>query len=273
MTAPKGTPGRPGTHNLTATACHGVGMNAWKDENAFLSEVRRSAFFSRVGQCWLSHSLPDDAKGAVVRPRPSKAIALRTTVEPSGPPTVEAAAAAFLSPKWEDFRHEARNLLGLAVRQQSARAFDVEWNKVVTAVEQRVVQLAKEKARSFPGGPAADDIAWDLLGTCCEIHFRDIVPPGFFTLLSRCYLQGFLPFGWNGNFPNGCLLVCTDGTPLTEVAVRPESGMSLGEGKPAAKGKGTSESKPAAKKKPTAKKPATMRPAKGKPAAKKQPKR
>ena len=212
--------------------------------------MQRAPFFAHLGSSYASVSLTDDARAAMVPDRLS-APALRTTIQSLLTPTIDAAASAFLSREWTDFRHEVGNLLGEAVQRVSSKRYNSEWNKVVHKVSSQVREISREKARSFPGDSAEDDIAWDLLGACCEIHFNDIVPSGLFTLMSGCYLQGFLPFGWKGDFPNGCLLVCTDGTPLTQPAAGPGAQARR---TPAARKKPVATKKPASKKKAPPKK-------------------
>lgn len=185
-------------------------MKAWGSVSAFLSDVRKAPFFAHVGRKYVSMSLPLHARSAFVPDRLS-APAMRTTAETVARPTVEFAVRAYLSDQWTDFRHEAGNLLGEAVQRHSARKYNTEWNAVMSSATSSVARISRDKACALPAlRDAADDISWDLAHACCEIHFRDLVPCGLFTLISVGYVAGLLPFAWSGDFPQGSLMLCAD---------------------------------------------------------------
>jgi hypothetical protein len=50
-------------------------------------------------------------------------------------------------------------------------------------------------------------VQWDILGVCLESEFADLYPPGFFTSNAYWYTKGHFPCGWQGDFPQGKLMI------------------------------------------------------------------
>jgi hypothetical protein len=50
-------------------------------------------------------------------------------------------------------------------------------------------------------------IRWDILGVCMESEYADGVPPGYYASQAYWYVKGHVPCGWQGNFPNGMLII------------------------------------------------------------------
>jgi hypothetical protein len=48
---------------------------------------------------------------------------------------------------------------------------------------------------------------FDLLGACMEHEHSDVIAPALHTELGGWYLQGRFPCGWNGEYPQGRLIV------------------------------------------------------------------
>jgi hypothetical protein len=47
----------------------------------------------------------------------------------------------------------------------------------------------------------------DIIGYLLELQYSEYVPPGFFTSVFKYYEQGYMPCGWDGEYPNGKLIV------------------------------------------------------------------
>jgi hypothetical protein len=113
--------------------------------------------------------------------------------------------------QWENVQIEAQNQLTeeLSIRHRERYR---EWNRLVQELGPTVRQLVEEKTREVVakhGLPKVfvDSVYGDLLGFTMECEYSDVVPPGFCTRLAECYLAGHFPCGWEGEFPEGRLIV------------------------------------------------------------------
>jgi hypothetical protein len=70
--------------------------------------------------------------------------------------------------------------------------------KKFTANTRKINKLPKEFVES---------VKWDLRAACMELEYADLVPPRYFAERARWYLAGHFPCGWEGDFPEGCLIV------------------------------------------------------------------
>jgi hypothetical protein len=52
-----------------------------------------------------------------------------------------------------------------------------------------------------------DAVQWDILNVCMEAEYADIYPPGFYASQAYWYVKGHFPCGWQGNFPEGKLIM------------------------------------------------------------------
>lgn len=50
-------------------------------------------------------------------------------------------------------------------------------------------------------------IKLDVLGACMENEYADLIPPKLFKDRIDWYLAGHFPCGWEGDFPEGSLIV------------------------------------------------------------------
>ena len=50
-------------------------------------------------------------------------------------------------------------------------------------------------------------VQWDILHVCMEAEYADVYPPGFYASQAYWYVKGHFPCGWQGEFPNGKLIV------------------------------------------------------------------
>ena len=52
-----------------------------------------------------------------------------------------------------------------------------------------------------------DTVQWDILHVCLEAEYADVYQPGFYASQAYWYVKGHFPCGWEGDFPNGTLIV------------------------------------------------------------------
>ncbi len=115
------------------------------------------------------------------------------------------------SPQWQDLLLEAHNQYFNQVRQRD-KARASQWNTVVREVKQATVPLVERKTQAVIAANALPDIflqtvQWDILHLGLEAEFADVYPPGFFASQAYWYLHGHFPCGWQGNFPDGMLII------------------------------------------------------------------
>lgn len=50
-------------------------------------------------------------------------------------------------------------------------------------------------------------VQWDVLHLAAEAAFADVCPPGFYASQAYWYVKGHFPCGWQGDFPDGKLVI------------------------------------------------------------------
>jgi len=106
---------------------------------------------------------------------------------------------------------EAANEYRERLAEKSFELFE-KWNDVVLAVKPAAQELVREKVRSVvleQNLPKSfvDTVDWDILHLCMESEYADVYPPGFFASQAYWYMKGHFPCGWQGQFPDGRLVV------------------------------------------------------------------
>ena len=86
------------------------------------------------------------------------------------------------------------------------------WNDIVAEIKPISQALVREKAKDVIEENKLpkvflDTVDWDIIHLCMEAEYADVYPPGFFASQSHWYVKGHCPCGWNGEFPNGRLIV------------------------------------------------------------------
>lgn len=89
---------------------------------------------------------------------------------------------------------------------------DQRWNTIAFALNPFVDDIVdnkvmKNKAGFKLGEHTRIHVGFDLRGTCMELEYADIVPPKHFAERAKWYLAGHFPCGWDGDFPEGRLIV------------------------------------------------------------------
>ncbi len=114
--------------------------------------------------------------------------------------------------EWENTAIEAANQLSGQIVSVSMERFRL-WNLIVRDAKTITVPLVKQKisnvilnnkglSKRFEGC-----VQWDILHAVMESEYSDLVAPSFYANLSQCYLRGHFPCGWDGQYPDGKLMV------------------------------------------------------------------
>ena len=111
---------------------------------------------------------------------------------------------------WADVVTEARNDFTIHLNRECKAEFQ-KWNNVITSIKQDLSETwrrMRDKVTEL-GLPrvVADCVEWDTMHAIAEERFREWHPPIFFGRLLKVYEVGHFPCGWNGEWPNGRLIV------------------------------------------------------------------
>lgn len=112
---------------------------------------------------------------------------------------------------WENLQLEAANQYRARLLECSKEHFKL-WNAIVTDVKPLVESLVERKIAVVVDinkfdKVFVDSVKWDILHLAVETEYADICSPGFFTILAQCYRSGHFPCGWQGNYPDGRLVI------------------------------------------------------------------
>lgn len=113
--------------------------------------------------------------------------------------------------EWENLRLDAANTLGIRVRRVSVERYNA-WNEYAAEIRPVIEPLIDDKSRHVVirnGLPRkfTNAVRWDIGHLCMECEYADIVPPAFFTGLAYWYVAGHFPCGWEGDYPEGRIIV------------------------------------------------------------------
>ena len=115
------------------------------------------------------------------------------------------------STEWENLCLEAANQYRERISELKPESLAL-WNDIVDDIKLVSVPLVKTKIANIVRDnnlPQSfeDTVQWDILHLALEAEYSDIYPPGFYASQAYWYLNGHFPCGWQGNFPNGKLLI------------------------------------------------------------------
>ncbi|MFC3107888.1 hypothetical protein ACFOFO_07930 [Undibacterium arcticum] len=115
------------------------------------------------------------------------------------------------SAAWESLCQEAANQYRARLIERNVERFR-DWNALAREVKQVTVPLVLRKTKGVVNSnhlpkEFIDTVQWDILHLCMESEFADVFPPGFYASQGYWYAKGHFPCGWNGDFPNGRLIV------------------------------------------------------------------
>lgn len=115
------------------------------------------------------------------------------------------------SAEWENLCLEAVNQYRERLAEKDIHRL-AQWNDLVAAVKQVILPMVERKiaavvrVNSLPQ-VFGDTVQWDMLHVCMEAEYAEVFPPGFYASQAYWYLKGHFPCGWDGDFPNGKLVV------------------------------------------------------------------
>lgn len=121
------------------------------------------------------------------------------------------AIASCAAPEWEELTQEAVNRYGEQLARRAPDRYR-RWNDVVRDLKPTVEELVRVKTadllkeRQLPD-VFSDVVRWDMLHVCVESEYADVYPPGFFASQAYWYTVGHFPCGWDGDFPEGTLVI------------------------------------------------------------------
>jgi hypothetical protein len=115
------------------------------------------------------------------------------------------------SSKWKGLRLEAANQYRERLVERSRERFR-QWNKVVDQVKRTAEDMVRKKVKKVMAEHKLpktflDTVQWDILHLCMEAEFADVYPPGFYASQGYWYINGHFPCGWQGEFPEGILVI------------------------------------------------------------------
>lgn len=112
---------------------------------------------------------------------------------------------------WENLRLNANDVIYSEVRQQSPEV-SRHWNEVVGELRPIVNDLVGSKTRvvvevhKLPV-KFVHVVRWDVLGILLEAQYGEFLKTNFYVPLGNWYLEGHFPCGWEGEYPDGKLIV------------------------------------------------------------------
>lgn len=107
------------------------------------------------------------------------------------------------APTWTDLReHYVSELNAMVSRQRELEPIEAATDELFDRFTDTLERLVSAR---FPG--ILDDIGADLSHCARNRALRGLAPDSFFERLWQIYRQGYWPCGWEGEYPQGSLLV------------------------------------------------------------------
>jgi len=152
---------------------------------ATLGQLEKSDWFARVGV--------KDAAAAIVLSSWREAIEHCSSIE------------------WENLCMEASNQYRMRLLEKSQERYN-QWNELVDQLKPVTEALVRRKIEAVVREnnlPKVfeDTVQWDILGVCMEAEYADVYPPGYYASQAYWYVKGHFPCGWEGDFPNGKIII------------------------------------------------------------------
>jgi len=113
--------------------------------------------------------------------------------------------------EWENLCLEAANQYRERLQERSPSSLN-HWNDIVASLKPVTELLVRKKIapiilqHELPK-VFEDTVQWDVLHLCMEAEYSDVYQPGFYASQGYWYVKGHFPCGWEGNFPDGTLIV------------------------------------------------------------------
>jgi hypothetical protein len=152
---------------------------------ATLNKLERAQWFSNVGV--------QDTDVAIVLSSWKEAIEYCSSIE------------------WENLCLEAFNQYRMRLLERSKDRY-VQWNAVVNELKKTTVPFVQKKIEAVVRQNNLPKIfenfvQGDIIGVCLEAEYADVYPPGFYADQAHWYVRGHFPCGWQGQFPQGKLII------------------------------------------------------------------
>jgi hypothetical protein len=126
-------------------------------------------------------------------------------------PSWEEAIKSCASASWENVQLEAANLISDVLVVQYRERYQL-WNVIAEEVKATTIPLIQRKIspviekHSLPK-VFEDSVNWDIVHIGIAAEYVDLYPPRFHALCAYWYIKGHFPCGWDGDFPNGRLII------------------------------------------------------------------
>jgi hypothetical protein len=112
--------------------------------------------------------------------------------------------------EWKCIKNEAINQISEYLDIHHRKIYQ-NWNIVVQEIRPQIIEVNENKIK--PNLPInfipqlGNSVKSDIFDLLIETHWSYLVEPVFFTPVTFWYIKGHFPCGWQGNFPDGKLLV------------------------------------------------------------------
>ena len=114
--------------------------------------------------------------------------------------------------KWENIcLEEVNNVTGfLAVNHPDE--YNLYWNDLVKQIKEEVLPCISKRldlliAENIITESIKTSVLFDLINIIMTCSYGDYVQSDFYVNMLKIYLKGNLPYGWEGSYPNGNILV------------------------------------------------------------------
>jgi hypothetical protein len=121
------------------------------------------------------------------------------------------AVKAHESQLWAYWKEHLSNNLTSTLHQIDRPRYSATWNAVVDECRPTILAcldkalLPRHEVENKPAVRA--NASWNILFGIMEIEYSDVVPLGFFHYVFEWYCRGHYPCGWDGEYPEGRLLL------------------------------------------------------------------
>ncbi len=113
--------------------------------------------------------------------------------------------------EWQDLGIHAANQLCERILERSKERFQ-RWNDICIEMKKTTEPFVRKKiaavVREFELPPIFEhSVQWDILHLCMEAEYADVFPPAYYASQAYWYVNGHFPCGWQGDFPDGMLII------------------------------------------------------------------
>ena len=114
----------------------------------------------------------------------------------------------YISEEWDEFKLDRKGDLTEWLTQNHPHKYHRKWNKHVAIIKPEVeyfVSNLKEIVKSNEFDRCVDTLSWDLLHIRLEEFYGNLkgAPLFYLHILKPEYENGSIPYGWDGQFPEG----------------------------------------------------------------------